>query len=274
MAEKSRFEFYCTRWGSENIPWDIFFEMIKINGYDGIEYGIPSGTPQKTLDNVWNLASRYGVKIIPHHYDIVTTNFSEHQERYEAWFEMISYYDFEKINAQTGRDVFDYEDNKKLFEYSFEYQKSKGVVVAHETHRQRSLFAAHVAKAFLEKIPDLHLTLDISHWICVAETYLHDQTAAVSLAIDRAVHLHARIGHPQGAQVSDPRADEWQDAVDIHLHWWRSLAKKIAESKRVLTITPEFGPSPYMFCYPYSRQPCANQWDINLYMMHLLREEL
>jgi len=38
------------------------------------------------------------------------------------------------------------------------------------------------------------------------------------------------------------------------------------------TITPEFGPAPYMPALPYTKMPVASQWDINVYMMNLLKE--
>lgn len=274
MLNKVPLEFYCTRWGSENIPWDTFIHDVKAVGYDGIEFGIARNTSPAILDKVWDHANKQGLKIIPHHYDTVTTDFSEHQQQFEAWFEMVSSYDAEKINVQTGRDCFDSASNQKLIRFTDDYQTSKGVKVVHETHRQRCLFAAHVTHDFLKKIPSLRLTLDISHWVCVAESFLSDQPAAVNMAIERTEHLHARVGHPQGSQVSDPRAPEWQMAVATHLHWWRLVAKNLSALGKTLTITPEFGPPPYMPCHPLSGQHCVDQWDINLYMMNLLREHL
>ena len=274
MSTKPQLEFYCTRWGSEDIPWEVFINFVKASGYDGIEYGIAGNTSPAVLDRVWNLANKQGLKIIPHHYDTVTTNFSEHEQQFEAWFELISGYDTEKINVQTGRDCFDFFSNEKLIKFTESYQNTKNVKVAHETHRQRCLFAAHIAAEFLKKIPSLRLTLDISHWVCVAETFLIDQAEAVNLAIDRTEHIHARVGYPQGPQVNDPRAPEWENAVATHLNWWRAVAKRLASVDKTLTVTPEFGPPPYMPCSPYSGRPCASQWEINLYMMNLLRREL
>ncbi len=274
MSAKLPIEFYCTRWGSENIPWNVFMDLVKSQGFDGIEYGIPHTTTVKTLDEVWNLAHKQGLKVIPHHFDTVTTDFFAHQEQFEAWFDLISDYDAEKINVQTGRDCFDWQLNMKLFEFTESFQKSNNITVVHETHRQRCLFAAHVAKSCLEKMPNLKLTLDISHWICVAESYLSDQHQAVDLAIQKSEHIHARIGHTQGSQVNDPRAPEWQSVVDIHLNWWKAVAEKLTLDKKVLTVTPEFGPAPYMPVHPYSTQPCSNQWDINVHMMNLLRQAL
>jgi hypothetical protein len=39
-----------------------------------------------------------------------------------------------------------------------------------------------------------------------------------------------------------------------------------------MTILTEFGPPDYMPTTPYTRQPLADQWAINVHMMHLLRK--
>jgi hypothetical protein len=43
-------------------------------------------------------------------------------------------------------------------------------------------------------------------------------------------------------------------------------------NREILTITPEFGPYPYMQHLPFTRMPVANQWEVNLYMKELLKK--
>jgi hypothetical protein len=66
----------------------------------------------------------------------------------------------------------------------------------------------------------MKITFDASHWVCVAESYLDDQAAAMELAIERADHVHARVGYPEGPQVPNPRVAEWEQALQKHLYWW------------------------------------------------------
>jgi len=40
----------------------------------------------------------------------------------------------------------------------------------------------------------------------------------------------------------------------------------------VLTVLTEFGPPDYMSTLPYTKQPLADQWAVNVYMMQLLRQ--
>lgn len=101
---------------------------------------------------------------------------------------------------------------------------------------------------------------------------LSDQKEAVQLALLKTGHIHARVGHPQGPQVNDPAAPEWKPILDQHLAWWDEIVRIHKENKaKVLTITTEFGPSGYLPTLPYTQQPVADQWSINVFMLNLLK---
>ncbi len=104
------------------------------------------------------------------------------------------------------------------------------------------------------------------------ESLLGDQAETVDLALTRVEHIHARIGHSEGPQVNDPRAPEWDETVKAHFAWWDRVAERKKKNGERMTILTEFGPPAYMPTIPYTRQPLANQWDINVYMMKLLRK--
>jgi hypothetical protein len=116
--------------------------------------------------------------------------------------------------------------------------------------------------------------LDISHWCNVHESFLADQSETIKLAVERAGNIHARVGHPEGPQVSDPRAPEWENALNTHLAWWESIAARKKRDGQILTVLTEFGPPDYMPTLPHTRQPVANQWEINVYMKDLIRKRL
>lgn len=77
-------QFFCPRWGSEEISWDLFCEKVKQEGYNGIEYGIAHTVTEKELDNVWNTAEKYGLSIIAQHYDTYEADFPKHFDLYNA----------------------------------------------------------------------------------------------------------------------------------------------------------------------------------------------
>jgi hypothetical protein len=134
------------------------------------------------------------------------------------------------------------------------------------------MFAAHVTRQYVEKYPELKLTFDVSHWCNVHESLLADQQETVELALDRVEHIHARIGHPEGPQVNDPRAPEWEEAVKAHFTWWDKVIARKKKNGERMTILTEFGPPTYMPTLPYTQQPLADQWGINVYMMKVLRK--
>ncbi|WP_256012119.1 sugar phosphate isomerase/epimerase [Desertivirga xinjiangensis] len=268
-----RFKFFCPRWGSEDISWDLFCQKVRDEGYDGVEYGIPNDVAIGELDGAWNTFQKYDLEVIPQHYGTYDADFSRHFDNYAAWLEMVRPYQALKIDSQTGKDYFSFEQNKKLIEHAAHHSRLSGVEVFHETHRNKFTFAAHITFDYLSRIADLRITLDASHWVNVAESFLGDQQDAMDLAIARTEHIHARVGYPEGPQVPDPAAPEWNEALQHHLNWWdKVIERKRAEPDALVTITPEFGPYPYMVHLPYSQNPISDQWANNVYMMNLLKE--
>ncbi|HVZ26671.1 MAG TPA: hypothetical protein VG842_11470, partial [Sediminibacterium sp.] len=177
------------------------------------------------------------------------------------------------INCHSGRDFFPVTENNRFIEYTEEVKAGTGLTICHESHRSRILFAAHIARQYLERYSHLRMTLDISHWCNVHETLLHDQEENVAMAISRTDHVHARVGHQEGPQVNDPRAPEWESTVKRHLEWWDAVVQaRIKAGAPHLTILTEFGPPYYLPALPYTQQPVADQWAINVYMMQLLRK--
>ena len=266
--------FFCPRWGSSDLNWKDFCQKVKNAGYDGIEFGIHNDAPVSDLDEAWNHAEKMGLPIIPQHHSTRDPDIHRHADEFSGWFEKIRPYPALKINTQTGRDFFTFEQNKLLIDIGGDYAKSSGVPVFHETHRGKFSFAAHITYQYLQKIPELQLSLDISHWVNVAETYLDDQPEAVALAIERTGHIHSRVGYPEGPQVPDPRVPEWKEALDAHIQWWDRIVERLKKQSpnEIITITPEFGAYPYMVHLPHTNKPITDQWAVNVFMMDLLRE--
>jgi len=265
-------KFFCPRWGCENVSWDEFCRRVKEAGYDGVEYGIPAESTKQELDGAWSNFEKYGLLAIPQHYSTYDADFNLHLKNYGAWLDLIAPYKALKIDAQTGKDYFSFEQNKKLVERAAEHTRATGVEVYHETHRNKFTFAAHITADYLMRIPELRITLDASHWVNVAESFLQDQQEAMAIAIERAEHIHARVGYQEGPQVPDPAAPEWDEALQYHMAWWdKIIARKRAAGDALATITPEFGPYPYMVHLPYSQKPISDQWANNVYMMNLLK---
>jgi hypothetical protein len=117
------------------------------------------------------------------------------------------------------------------------------------------------------------ITADFSHWVCVTESMLQNFTEMVDEAIIRSRHIHARVRFEEGPQVPNPWAPEWKYALDNFLSWWDRIVEVNAEADcKILPLTTEFGPKPYMPTIPFTNQPVADQFGINCYMKDLLNE--
>jgi sugar phosphate isomerase/epimerase len=258
----------ATNWGFGGTA-DEFCAKAKKEGYNGIEVWMPGD--DKGRNEIAAAAQKHGLALgllYGGGDKDVQKHLSQFKEGLNAAVKLKPIY----INCHSGRDFFTYEQNKLFIDFTTELSKQTGIPIYHETHRGRSLYAAQVTKNFIEKLPDLKLTLDISHWCAVHESLLWDQEETVELALSRTHHIHARVGHPEGPQVSDPRAPEWNDAVKKHLEWWDKIVERKKKNGERLTILTEFGPPDYLWSLPYTRQPVADQWGINVHMLNLLRK--
>lgn len=261
----------ATNWGFEGTNEQLC-KKVKALGYDGIEVWWP--TNAEAYKDLMNALQKHEL-----HVGFLCggsdSNFEKHQTQFKTAVSEAVKSPVQKplyINCHSGRDYFEAKQNAQLIDFTIEKSEQSGIGVYHETHRSRMCFAAHITKTFLEKHPKMKLTLDISHWTNVHESLLEDQAEAVNLALQHTEHIHARIGHQEGPQVNDPRAPEWKTTLDKHLGWWDEVIKNKEKvgSKRITFLT-EFGPPNYLPTLPYTMQPLANQWDINVYMLNLIK---
>jgi len=262
-------KFYAPHWGN-TLPFETFCKNVKSAGYDGVEMSLPLETDEK--QPILDVLEKNELELIGQYWQSIERNLSEHTRNYEKYLRNLIAAKPVFINCQTGKDYFTFEQNKSLFELAARLSEESGIRIIHETHRGKSLFAANITRDYLTRIPDLRITLDISHWCNVHESLLADQPDEVALAIAHTDHIHSRVGHPEGPQVNDPRAPEWAEALQAHLNWWDKIVAKHQANRSQLTVTTEFGPLPYMPSMPYTQLPLGHQWEINVYMMNLLKE--
>jgi sugar phosphate isomerase/epimerase len=262
---------FNTDWGYEGSR-DAFCEKIKKAGYDGLETSWPDDL--KDREALFTALKKYNLDV-GFLCGAWGDNATDHLVNFKKMVTEAAKLSSQKplyINCHSARDHYSFEDNKKFIDFTIVVSKETGVKIYHETHRSRILFAAHITKQFIEKIPDLRLTLDISHWCNVHESLLGDQKEAVNKAIERTDHIHARIGYEEGPQVNDPRAPEWDYAVKQHFEWWDKVVERKKKNGEQMTFLTEFGPPMYMPTLPYTLQTVSDQWAINVHMLQLLRK--
>jgi len=271
MNKNFELRILATNWGFGGTI-DEYCSKVKQDGYDGIEIWWPA--EKKDQDTLFAALKKNNLDV-----GFLTAG---HESNYEQQFntfknmvDVAAKNTVQRplyINCHSGRDYFSYEQNKTFIDHTIQLAKETGIKICHETHRSRILFAAPVARQYFDKIPELRITYDVSHWCNVSESLLQDQPETVNIALQRVDHIHARIGHPEGPQVNDPRAPEWDETLKAHFAWWDKVVELKKQQGDRLTILTEFGPPTYMPTLPYTQQPLADQWAINVHMMQLLRK--
>jgi len=268
-------DFFCPRWGSEHIPWESFLPMVAEAGYAGVEW-FPYGE-EADIPAVMNLMEEYQLQ-----FTIVMTvvgqqiGFDNYLHQLEQQLKALCQINNGQggprcISAQTGREYFSPGQIDAVLACCLHISKESGIPIYQETHRNKWSYALHLIPEVLNRNPGTLLTLDISHWFCVSESLLDDQQEAMDIAIGKAAHLHARIGHTQGSQVADPLLPQYEGAVRAHLKVWDQWIKeRKAAGVKSLTITPEFGPPPYLVPTQTTKTAWQQQWDLNLWMKDLL----
>jgi sugar phosphate isomerase/epimerase len=264
--------FFKSNWEAAHLPVETVLERVKKAGFDGTEIYFPG--LQESPEELSRLHRKHDLLLIAQMGTVGQTP-AEHLASLEELLPRCAAAGPVMINSQTGRDWFSFDDSRRIFERALELAEEHAVHVVHETHRGRPTFSTTETLRHLEALPALRLTADISHWMCVHESDLSDQAAALATVVPRVDHIHARVGFAEGPQVPHPLAPEYAGALAAHERFWKTvLQTRRAEGRESFTITPEFGPPDYMPRLPFTAQPVADAWDVNVEFFAYLRRAL
>jgi sugar phosphate isomerase/epimerase len=244
-----------------------YIRKIKESGYDGIECPLP-GKEQESYFR--QLLDEYDLEYIAQ-----VLSQGDHEHSFATQVERAVEFNPIMIVSQSAKDSMPYEQQVQYFQKAVEVEKTAGISVAHETHRGRALFNPWHTVKLLNEIPELKLNADFSHWCCVCESLLADFQEDMKMACERSIHIHGRVGYSEGPQVPDPRAPEYEREWKTHLSWWEQIAvHHQRQGIDTLSFTPEFGPPGYMHTLPFTRQPVADIWDLNLWTAQTVKAHL
>lgn len=268
----------CPFWGSEDLSVNAFFEKVLRENYEGVEINFPNEADfiHLFLNKIEQIRSNQkDFKFIAQQ---VLSSRKETPKEYTK--RMVERLDFlaslhpDFINSHTGKDYYSFNENCFIIEAAENIAQKTGIPVYHEIHRGRFTFHGRSLLPYFEEFPNLKLTGDFSHWCNVSESLLFDQEEILEKVFPHVNHIHARIGSEQAPQVNNPFAPEWESHLKTYILWWQKIIDIQKKSETALTITPEFGPAPYMPVMPFTQQPLSNQREINSKMMQLLKNYL
>ncbi|MBS1495997.1 MAG: sugar phosphate isomerase/epimerase [Bacteroidetes bacterium] len=268
-------QYICPYWGQEHLSAKAFFEKVMTGNFQGIEINLPNSTESKkdffaTLELTRNINPDF--IFIPQQLTAAENeNVSDYIKRVELKLLELAAYQPAFINSHTGKDYFSFDDNCRVIEACQNISSKTGIKILHETHRGRFSFHTASLIPYLQKFPELELTGDFSHFCAVSESLLNDQENILNKIIPHVSYIHARVGYEQGPQVNNPFAPEWKNHLQQFTKWWDAIVHcNKQKGKSEIAICPEFGPAPYMPCLPFTKQPLANQWEVNVKLKEYL----
>jgi sugar phosphate isomerase/epimerase len=244
-------------WGITE-TWEAAFPRFVANGYAAIEIPVQWMTPADG-ERLRRLSAAHGLAIIPQLFTEGAT-VAEHVNSFRRIVAIADTFAPLLINVHSGRDAWSHAEAVDFYRQVARIEADHAVIISHETHRGRPMFSPWATRDLLLAVPELRLTADFSHWVCVAERLvLDEEPELLRLVADHTVHLHARVGYGEGPQVPDPRAPEYLPEVEAHERWWTVVWERMAAVGRTqFTLTPEFGPGRYLHHLPYTDVPVAD----------------
>ncbi|MDA3039256.1 MAG: hypothetical protein O3C27_06950, partial [Actinomycetota bacterium] len=269
-------------WGLEG-SLEEQLDGVKGRGYDGVEGGVPHFLArlgvirQDEVADFPHVLADSGLLYIPmvFTYDSLLSNrwdgvvFDDglsHADSFKAQVDDAMKYDPVQITSHSGSDAMDLAAAVEFFEMALEVERDTGVKIGHETHRWRILFSPFAWRDIHRELPDVRTVADLSHWVNVCERLPVDLVEELDSCIASSIHIHARVGHPEGPQVNDPRAPENDRFVAWHEDAWRRvLEHRRDDAPDLVTYNPEYGPAPYLPSTPYDQRPLADLNQVRLW---------
>jgi hypothetical protein len=263
---------YRHLWGYP-ITSDATFRQIRDDGYIGIETGMPNIASVAAFGDA---LKRYGLEFIGQVYTAEFTkghSVDEHLATLETEARKLLPLKPLLLNIHSGEDTWSLEQMHQYFRRAAKIEVEIGIPFAHETHRGRCLFHPAISRMLLSDHPEIKVVADLSHWVCVCERLLEDQGEAISLAAERALYVHTRIGYAQGPQVSDPRAEMYSAERAAHEGWWEIIFRSMRRrALPAFAFCPEFGPPPYLPVLPFTAMPVADLVSVCNWQAARIRE--
>lgn len=271
-------QLYRTAWGligpdNRYASLSEFVDQTHADGYAGVEFPVfylddEPGEPEdilRTLTTSFDELDMNYIALIATRPDD-WSSYEQHLASFESQCGVAQELGARKAAVHAGADSFGIERGQRFLEDCMRIAADHGIVPCFETHRARILYNPFTCAELLERLPALRLTSDLSHWLLVVDRIPTDIMELFDLASERSSHLHARIGHEKSPQVTVPDDPAWHKHVELHRRWWQISVDAHAANGDTLSISPEFGPPPYMHAEPYTGAPSGDLFASNEWM--------
>ncbi|MEJ8544702.1 sugar phosphate isomerase/epimerase [Brevibacillus borstelensis] len=255
--------------GDENGEWSLAKKIANIAaaGYSGIMGRLPA--PEEA--DLWrslldHYKLQFGVEAFP-----------EEPEEFAQFLQKAREFGVSYVNAQVKDSFVVGEKALQRLQGIIREGEKQGIPVFVETHRGRITQDLLRTVQYVEALPDLRLTIDLSHYVLAGEMLLPHQHAEACFQklLKRTSCIHGRVSNGQQIQV-DIGPDGEHPMTARHLAWWKEgMAYWLDEAREgdVLPFVCELGPVPYaisLYGYlPTSVEEISDRWKQSLVLKRL-----
>jgi sugar phosphate isomerase/epimerase len=163
--------------------------------YNAVEMGIPATAAER--DQLAALLEKNGLQLVAQQWTKGQTAADHQQSFEEQYLHAVDMGQVQFVNSHTGKDFFSIEENQSIFTHALALEEEHGLPVVHEIHRGRATFSTNSVNQLLDRLPSIRLCADFSHWCCVHESFLHDQSDSVERALAVAGHCMPALDIPK-----------------------------------------------------------------------------
>jgi sugar phosphate isomerase/epimerase len=261
-----------TLWGMTRLPmngateWtlDEKFAHCKAAGLEGVECWLSDDNEKEVTEAL----KRHGLRLALGHrpYKIEDTQkLIERAVRVGADYVMA-----QPADAYTSLDTV-----AKLVTEGRKVANEAGLCYFVETHRGNFTETIPQTLALIERVPEIRITADLSHFVVVGEFYgWEDEKAHERMLpiLERVAHIHGRISNGEQVQVdcgdgTTPWARFFVKLWTLAMTSWKAGAGP----GDILPFSSELGPPRYAITTPDGKE-ISDRWEQGLLMTQLAQE--
>ncbi|MBD3922340.1 sugar phosphate isomerase/epimerase [Paenibacillus sp. PR3] len=264
-------------WGMSNLLFDgrelnmeEKFQLIAESGFQGIDAFTPE--PGEAAEQWRSLSEQYGLALSVNVYPKSIEEMKSALERAAA------YGGIRAVNVQVMTPFLTGERAIELLSGIAGLADEYRLPVNVETHRGTITQDLIRTAEYVERIPNLRLTADLSHYVLAGEMLNVPEQAETHfrLLLSRADCIHARLSNGEQIQV-DIGTDGTHPMLVRYGQWWQegmwNWQQSHPEGGSLLFI-PELGPPPYAITFDEAtnrKREFSDRWEQSLTLMHYAR---
>ena len=255
--------------GNGNREWTIEekFERIAEAGFTGIMGSLPEDHEREK----WRrLLDEYQFSFGIH-------SFPSKKEDLQQLLLQAKDFDVQYVNSQVMDEFIIGEDAVGLLKNLVSEAKKENMKYFVETHRGRITQDLIRTVQYVKEIPDLRLTIDLSHYVLAGEGCNSEKAEEYfDVLLERTSSIHARVSNGQQIQI-DIGPDGNHPMTERYVRWWeKGMSSWLKEAKTgdVLPLVCELGPPDYSITQYSNISPkeISNRWEQAIVLKRILEE--